>query len=396
MGRSMIGRSTTSRWTTGKHSLALASLLAAFIMIALVWWSRYESSYRWDIESHLPTPEVPADNPMQRDKVALGRWLFYDTRLSVNGTQSCATCHVQSLAFTDGKPQAVGATGEVHPRGSMMLVNVAYASRLAWANPLLDRLEDQALIPIFGDNPVEMGMAGNEDAIVQLLRSDADYSSLLYRAFPDDEDPHSVVNAVRAIAAFVRSIVSFESDYDRYLSGDEQAMNEAAKRGMELFFSERFECFHCHGGFNFTDSSTHRNSKVDRVGFHNTGLYNIDGNGAYPADNTGLFDMTGERRDMGRFKAPSLRNVAVTAPYMHDGSIGTLDEVISHYARGGRRIDSGPNAGDGRLTPYKSEFIRGFELDGTEREDLIAFLRSLTDEQVLTDERWSDPFAELH
>ena len=164
---------------------------------------------------------------------------------------------------------------------------------------------------------------------------------------------------------------------------------------MELFFSERLECFHCHGGFNFTDSTTHANTTVERVGYHNTGLYNLGGTGAYPADNTGLFDMTGKRRDMGRFKAPSLRNIAVTAPYMHDGSVATLEEVINNYQRGGRLIEHGPHAGDGRLSPFKSEFVIGFELSESERDDLIAFLESLTDEAVLTDKRFSDPFVNL-
>lgn len=273
----------------------------------------------------------------------------------------------------------------------MTLVNAAYASRLTWANPLLDRLEDQALTPLLGDNPVEMGMAGHEIEIAALLRDDDQYAALIPIAFPDDEDPYSVLNAVRAIAAFVRTIISHDSPYDRYIAGSEAALGDEAKRGMELFFSERLECFHCHGGFNFTDSTTHANAIVDRVGYHNTGLYNIDAEGAYPADNTGLFDMTGQRRDMGRFKAPTLRNIAVTSPYMHDGSALTLEDVISHYARGGRLIEEGPHAGDGRRNPFKSEFIRGFELSDSERNDLLAFLRSLTDETILSDLRWSDP-----
>jgi cytochrome c peroxidase len=244
---------------------------------------------------------------------------------------------------------------------------------------------------LFGDNPIEMGMGGREESIRELLRSDARYAELIPQAFPDDADPFSVVNTVRAITAFVRSIISHNSPYDRYIAGDETALSASAVRGMELFFSERLECFHCHGGFNFTDSTTHANTRVESVGYHNTGLYNIADTGAYPADNTGLFDMTGERRDMGRFKAPTLRNVAVTAPYMHDGSALTLQDVIAHYERGGRLIESGPFAGDGRRNPYKSEFIRGFELSETERQDLISFLESLTDETVLTDSRWSDP-----
>jgi cytochrome c peroxidase len=339
----------------------------------------------------LPLPQVPADNPMTNVKVEIGRRLFYDARLSVNESMSCATCHIQALAFTDGKAQSVGTTGEVHPRSAMTLVNTAYASRLTWANKLLDKLEDQALTPLFGDNPVEMGMSGREDRIRDLLRQDQHYAAGIPEAFPDDKDPYSIINAVRAIAAFVRTIISHDSPYDHYLAGDEDALSDAAVRGMELFFSERLECFHCHGGFNFTDSTTHANARVDRVGFHNTGLYNIADSGAYPADNTGLYDMSGQRRDMGRFKAPTLRNIAVTAPYMHDGSAKTLEDVVAHYERGGRLLESGPYAGDGRRNPYKSEFIRGFELSVGEREDLIAFLESLTDQTVLTDSRWSDP-----
>ncbi len=368
-------------------------LVAAAVLGLLVWFWFRDSEWRWDLPEELPPPQVPADNPMGESKVELGRWLFYDTRLSGNGTMSCATCHIQALAFTDGKPRSIGSTGEVHPRSAMSLVNVAYASRLDWANPLMDRLEDQALTPLLGDNPVEMGLGGQEDRLIDLLHEDR-YSELISEAFPNDADPHSLLNAVRAIAAFVRTITSFDSPYDRYLAGDRNAINDRAARGMDLFFSEQLECFHCHGGFNFTDSTTHANSRIERVGYHNTGLYNLDGNGAYPSDNTGLFDMTGERRDMGRFKAPTLRNIAVTAPYMHDGSVATLDEVLQHYERGGRVVESGPHAGDGRLSPFKSEFVTGFELTDDERADLVAFLESLTDESLLTNPRLSDPFVQ--
>ena len=367
-------------------------VLSAIILTGFGMAACSEPAYDWQLAENMPLPAVPADNPISDVKVELGRLLFYDRRLSINQTTSCATCHVQALAFTDGRPRSVGATGEIHPRGSMSLVNTAYASRLTWANNLLDRLEDQALTPMFGDNPIEMGMGGREAELVELLRADARYVELLPRAFPSDEDPFSVVNTVRAIASFTRSIVSFDSPYDRYLAGDASALNDSEVRGMDLFFSERLECFHCHGGFNFTDSSTHEDARIERVGFHNNGLYNTDDNGAYPEDNTGLYDMTGQRRDMGRFKAPTLRNIAVTAPYMHDGSIATLEAVIAHYERGGRLIEDSEHAGDGRLSPFKSEFIVGFELSDAERADLLAFLESLTDESVLSDDRWSDPF----
>src|SRR5690606_16924125 len=161
--------------------------------------------YDWNLPEGIPAPLVPADNPMTGDKVQLGRRLFYDQRLSVTGSMSCASCHVQGLAFTDGLPRSEGATGELHPRGAMTPVNSAYSARLTWANHLLDSLEVQALTPLFGDDPVEMGMAGREDVIIELLRSDAVYRALVPKAFPADQDPYSVLNAVRALASFVRS-----------------------------------------------------------------------------------------------------------------------------------------------------------------------------------------------
>jgi cytochrome c peroxidase len=149
---------------------------------------------------------------------------------------------------------------------------------------------------------------------------------------------------------------------------------------MELFYSERLECFHCHGGFNFTDSSRHGEYNPTALPYHNTGLYNEDGKGAYPAGNAGVYDVSGDARDMGRFRAPTLRNIAVTAPYMHDGSIATLGGVLDHYAAGGRAHS--------KLT---SEFIPGFIISDTEKADVIAFLQSLTDETVLKDPRLGPP-----
>jgi len=368
--------------------------LVATLVIAATLYRPSEPAFDWHLPDDYPKPQVPDNNPMSVAKVELGRWLFYDKRLSGNETMSCGTCHVQALAFTDGRSHSIGSTGEPHPRSAMSLVNVAYASRLTWANPLRDRLEYQALTPLLGDNPIEMGMTGREADISALLETDPKYRKLAEIAFPNDEKPYSPLSAVRSIAAFVRSIVSFDSPYDRYLAGDADALSAAAEKGMGLFFSERLECFHCHGGFNFTDSTTHANTEVEPAGFHNNGLYNINASGAYPEENTGLFDMTGKTRDMGRFKAPSLRNISLTAPYMHDGSIATLDEVLDHYARGGRLIEEGPYAGDGRLSPFKSEFIGGFELSDEETDALIQFLSSLSDQSVLTDPNWANPFEQ--
>lgn len=170
-------------------------------------------------------------------------------------------------------------------------------------------------------------------------------------------------------------------------------MNVSARRGQELFFSERMECFHCHGGFNFSQSVNHAGTTLAQAEFHNNGLYNIGGTGDYPLNNRGLWEFTQRPAHMGRFRAPTLRNVELTGPYMHDGSITTLEGVIEHYARGGRIIQEGPLAGDGAKSPYKSELIVGFSLTAQEKQDVIAFLQSLTDWEFICDPRFIDPFG---
>jgi cytochrome c peroxidase len=262
----------------------------------------------------------------------------------------------------------------------MSLANLLYTSRLTWAYPHVDRLEHQALMPMFGEDPVEMGLSGHESEVLEKLRGDARYQKLFSKAFPNDPNAYTMQHLTHALACFERTLISGNSAYDRYLGGDESALSSSAKRGMELFFSERLECFHCHGGFNFSDSVSHAGTAAAEVAYHNTGLYNIDGHGAYPYDNTGLQAITGKPQDMGRFKAPTLRNIAVTAPYMHDGSIATLDEVIDHYAAGGR-------AGG----PLKSEFVPGFVISPQEKSAVIAFLKSLTDEDFLINPAFADP-----
>ena len=342
-----------------------------------------------------PKPKLPKDNPLNADKVELGRRLFYDTRLSGNQTQSCASCHDQAKAFTDGRANAIGSTEEKHPRSSMSIVNVAYYSTLTWANPLVSELENQALLPMFGENPVELGLAGMDQELLSRLGAEPLYTDLFPKAFPEAEKAITLETITKAIASFQRSIVSYRSPYDRFTyEGDESALSASAKRGYDLFFSEKLECFHCHGTFNFSDSVTYEGKQLTEKMFHNTGLYNIGGTGAYPEDNTGVMAITGNPDDMGRFRAPSLRNIALTAPYMHDGSIATLDEVLDHYAAGGRTIESGPYAGVGSQNPGKSELINGFELTAEERADVLAFLESLTDEELTKDPRFSDPWKE--
>jgi len=350
--------------------------------------------FEWSLPPGFPYPNVPAGNLMTREKVELGRRLFYDRRLSLNRSQSCATCHQQERAFADNRPRGLGSTGELHPRGSMSLVNSAYNTTLTWGNPNMRELEAQALVPMFGDAPVELGMAGKEEVLLQRLRAVPVYRGLFAAAFPEMADPFSIANVAKAIASFERTILSGDSAYDRYHRGDDpDAISESAKRGEALFFSERLECFHCHGGFNFTGSTNYMDKGFAEAEFHNTALYNLSGELSYPKDNTGLYEFTHQPDDVGRFKAPTLRNIAVTAPYMHDGSVKTLEEAIEHYRVGGRTTKTGPLAGVGAENPNRSEFIKSFELSTTERDDLLAFLRSLTDEAILRDPRLSDPWA---
>ncbi len=322
----------------------------------------------------------------------LGRYLFYDTRLSVNGQSSCATCHKQELAFTDGRAVSVGTTGEAHSRGAMSLVNVAYAGALTWSNPGSSSLEDQVLVPLLGEHPVELGRREN-DGLAEALGQDARYRELFSRSFPGESGAVTIRNVARTIACFERSIISARSPYDRYhYGGEDAAVSEAAKRGEVLFFSQPLSCFRCHGGFNFSDATVSSARGGREVPFHNTGLYNVAGPLSYPAPNTGAYEHTGRPEDVGRFKTPTLRNIAVTGPYIHDGSIATLAGVLDHYAAGGRTIESGDHAGAGRNNPNKDALIAGFTLTAEQRADLVAFLESLTDRDVLTDPRFANPW----
>lgn len=350
--------------------------------------------YAWDLPPGFPVPAVPADNPMSEAKVELGRRLFYDKRLSGNETQSCASCHQQERAFTEPRATSVGSTGELHFRNAMSLTNVAYNSTQTWSSQLTIHLEQQALLPMFGEAPVELGLAGLEEVLVARLEAEPDYLARFREAFPEEDGAITIETIVKAIAAFERVLLSTRSPYDDFWYRKKaDALTEQQLAGFELFFSERLECFHCHGDFNFAASSTHETTTFEEVAFHNNGLYSLDENGAYPAVDQGLFNTTHLDSDRGRFKAPTLRNITLTAPYMHDGSIATLDEVIDMYAAGGRVITEGDNAGDGRANPNKSSFVGGFTLTEDERAALMAFLEALTDEHFVTDPRFSDPFA---
>lgn len=348
--------------------------------------------WAWRLPDRFPVPRVPKDNAMSTAKVEAGRRLFYDRRLSANAKQSCGSCHRPELAFTDGKATAVGSTGEAHPRNSQSLVNVAYSPTLTWANPALVTLERQMEVPLFGDRPVEMGVTDrNKGRVLARIKRDRRYRELFARAFPGEPGTVTWRAVVRSIAAFERSLVSANAKYDRYLRG-ETKLTASERRGQDLFSGEKAECHHCHGTFLFNDQATYVGAQPQAPEFHNNGLYNLGGTGAYPEPNRGVYELTGDLADMGMFRAPSLRNVALTAPYMHDGSIATLRDVVDHYASGGRTTLSGPLAGDGRLNPNKDPLISAIDLTERDRDDLVAFLETLTDNTIAKNPRFRDPF----
>lgn len=336
----------------------------------------------WALPPGFPEPFVPADNPMSRPKVELGRHLFYDERLSVDGTYACATCHQQALAFTDGLPRSEGVTGELHPRSSMSLVNVAYASSLAWGDPTLLELETHAVGPMLGTSPVELGLVDEADVVARIA-DDPTYDALFAAAYPEQADPRTLDNIVKALASFQRTIISGRAPFDRFFfEGDQGAISESAKRGWDAF-NFPGECTYCHFSFNYSDSTYFDELPERTLAFHNTGLYNVDGEGAYPPGNEGLYNFTGNPEDMGKFKSPTLRNIVLTAPYMHDGSIETLEGVLEHYARGGR-VE----------TPYADFQMSHFGLEPDMVQDFMAFFESLTDEALLTDPALANPWVE--
>jgi cytochrome c peroxidase len=371
-------------------ALALTTIVAP---ISLSHVALAGETYTWRIPKWLPPPAVPEDNQMSDAKVELGRHLFYDKRLSRDGSMSCATCHEQSRGFTDGRAVGLSFNGVHGVRNPIGLANVGYLPVLTWVNPHLKSLEMQALVPIFGDNPVEMGMMGQETHLFERIQKEPLYQTLFKSAFPELNGAVSLATITRALAAFQRTLISADSPYDRYKYGRQSdALSMEAKRGEQLFFDHRLECYHCHAGFNFTDNMRHSRSSFSEVGFHNTGLYNVAN--SYPASGQGLAEFTGDPQDNGKFRTPSLRNVSVTAPYMHDGSIDTLEEVIAHYGAGGRTITNGPNAGKGRDNPNRNPLVVGFSLTAEEKRDLVAFLKSLTDETFLKEPRFSNPWRE--
>ena len=323
----------------------------------------------------------------------LGRHLFYDRRLSIHDNRSCGICHEQAKGFTDGFVRAVGSTEEIHPRNTLTLINVSNRTSLGWITVEPEHLEAQMLTPLLGTTPVEMGLdellstrldALNEDRVYQRL-----IAALNLRRLTLEE-------LTFAIASFQRQITSYKSPYDHYLAGQNEALSASAQRGLTLF-SDVLNCHQCHGGRDFDQPNerilpdAESDLEVPRHGWFNTGLYNL-GDGRYPQGREGLFEITGEHDDIGKYRVPTLRNLAFTGPYYHDGTGASLDDVLRDYNEGGRVTRSGPYIGDGRRHPNKHPLIKTLGLTADELADLKAFLLSLTDEYIVRDPRLSDPW----
>lgn len=327
------------------HGKVLA--LAASLLLSAAFAPAAVSGFGWTLPAGAAPPPVPADNPMSQAKVELGRKLFYDADLSIDGTMSCATCHEQRRGFTDSNRTHPGVHGDPGRRNVQTLANAGYFRALTWGDPGVKTLEAQALIPIAGTKPVEMGFAGQEAVLTARLAGQACYRRMFGEAFPEAGGEVSMVTIAKALAAFQRTLVSFDSPYDRRRRGEAVAVSAEAERGERLF---RATCAGCHAGPLFTDAGRPRFHRID----------------APFTGDQGLADVTGKAADAGRFRTPSLRNAALSAPYLHDGSAPTLEAAIRRH-RVARRL------GDRQVA------------------ELVAFLGTLTDEAFVTDPRFSLP-----
>jgi len=300
--------------------------------------------YEWNLPRGFPQPTVPADNPMTAAKVALGARLFAEPRLSITGQYSCRSCHAPERAFTDGRERSLGATGAELPLNAPTLLNAAYNASLGWNDLGAHTLEQQMRGPLFNRHPPELGLAGREADVEAELARDERYPAAFAAAFPGEMRALSMDNVIRAIAAYERTLLTGNSPFDRYVFGGEHAaLDESQKRGMQVFFSPRSGCSSCHGGINFAGPWVDRGQPSAQAVFADTG--------------------TGQK-----VRVPTLRNLAATAPYMHDGRFATLDAVLDHY----EKLAPDP-AADSRL--------RRQPLTTEERASLRSFLESLNDQR---------------
>lgn len=350
-----------------RRKLALGAMAGAALAVLVACASTVTApeAERWiAVDAVAP---FPANNPPTPMKVELGRRLFYDGDLSWDGTMSCATCHEQKRGFTDPNKTRAGFDGQPGERNIQTLANVGWFRSLTWGGPHVDTLEHQALIPIEGLVPVEMGFAGRpEGALAQRLKDQACYPELFAAAFPERGGRIDMDTITLALSAFQRSLVSLDAPYDRYRRGDVSAIPDQARRGAALF--EEKQCTICHAGPHFTDAALPGRKAVEA--FHRL---------AWPKDgaDAGLGRITQKPDDSGKFRTPGLRNVALSAPYMHNGEVATLAGAVRHHY-------ADPQAGDARLMLSVS--------DG-EVSDLVAFLETLTDTGFVSDTRFARPPA---
>jgi cytochrome c peroxidase len=287
----------------GRFWLAIATLGCIAAAPATDW--------RWALAPGIAPPPVPAGNAMTTAKVELGRRLFYDADLSIDGTMACSSCHEQRRGFADGNRTRPGVHGDPGRRNVPGLVNVGWMGPLTWADPGLQTLEAQVLVPVFGDHPVEMGMKGSEAEVARRFGRDPCYVRMFAAAFPETGGRIDMAGVAMAIATFERSMVSHATPYDLYRRGRKSYFPPIARAGAMLFAAR---CASCHQGANFTDGGFHAvDTRPD------------------PQD-AGLFEKTGRPADRGLFRTPPLRNVALTAPYLHDGSAPTIADAIRRHA----------------------------------------------------------------
>ncbi|WP_447969690.1 cytochrome-c peroxidase [Nitrospira sp. M1] len=325
-------------------------LYAAFVVsLVLVFSTQQSAAESYDLQFPLGLKKelavIPDDNPLTKEKVELGKLLFFDTRLSKNGSIACASCHIPSLALTDGQAVSTGIHRQQGGRSAPTAINRVFSSGQFWDGRAAT-LEEQSVGPL--TNPVEHGFANHEEVVAK-LKSIQGYGPLFQKAFGSDISRQTIG---KAIASFQRTLLSGNSPFDQYnAGGNEQALSPEAKNGLTLFRGKAL-CFTCHSGTNFTDEK-----------FHNLGV-----DWDHEHVDVGRYVVTKDPKDIGAFKTPTLREISRTAPYMHDGRFSTLRQVVDFYARGG--IDN----------PRKDPLIQPLKLSEKEKADLVEFLRSLNGE----------------
>jgi cytochrome c peroxidase len=370
-----------------QDSCGMSTLSKAFIVTLLIFTGFFpllpsvafaqslDEPYELNLPPYVLEPEIPEDNPLTKGKVELGRKLYFDKRLSADDTVSCSTCHDPEKGFADGEIVTIGIKGQKGVRNSPSTLNAAFYDTQFW-DGRVSTLEEQAKLPLI--NPLEMGMSSH-DALVEKISKISEYQSLFKSVFKTDKI--TIDHIIQAIASFERTLFSFNTPFDRFMAGEDGALSDSAKRGWALFLGTG-RCITCHE-FNpsypfFTDNMFHNvGVAMNKEGFKDLAL-KVANSGEDASDlahdkayaELGRYLVTKEPKDIGAFKTPGLRGVALTAPYLHDGSEPTLESVVEFYNKGGI-----PN-------PYLDGGMRPLNLSEEEKKDLVELLKSLTSEDL--------------